>query len=243
MFKLFHTSVHFSNMKFRLAVLLTRRSHRYFSSVASFCLIMISIIIYSRLLMNKLTLLLLTGAALAGGGVCLLRLAWAGRQRSLALNLLAWSVLSVGLLLGALAAGAWGFSVSSLVAMACAFILLARAGFTAPPDKTNPSARRAHILPDKGEALHLGRRFGTFALSVPGALVASVLMAIAVRTLVSWAGWQEANSTVLALFLMPLLWAGLMFALLINSRRTSQLALLGLPAAVSGIIILAGVSA
>jgi len=193
--------------------------------------------------MDKSTLLQVIGALSAAGGVALLRFAWAGQQRSLALNLLAWSVLSVGLLLGARAGGAWGLSISSLVAMTCAFILLARAGFTAPPDKMKPSARRAHVLPDKGEALQLGRRFGTFALSVPAALIASVLVAIAIRTLVDWAGWQEANSSVLALFLTPLLWAGLMFALLINPRRTAQLKLLGIPSAVSGIIILAGVAA
>lgn len=192
--------------------------------------------------MDKATLLQLIGAIAAAGGVMLLRFAWARWQRSLALNLLAWSVVAVGLLLGAQAGGAWGVSVSSLAAIASAFLLLARAGLTSPSDKTKPSARRAHILPDKGEPLHLGRRFGTFALSVPVALIASVLVAIAVRTLVDWAGWQEANSTVLALFLAPLLWAGLMLALLIIPRRTSQLTLLGVPVVMSAIIILAGVS-
>lgn len=193
--------------------------------------------------MDKSVFWLVAGAALAAGGVLLLRFAWAGQQRSLALNLLAWSGLSLGLLFGAHAAGAWGFSISSLVAMASAFLVLAYAALTAPPDKAKPSARRAHVLPDTGEALHLGRRFGTFALSVPAALMASLLTAVAARTVADWAGWQEANSIVLALFITPLLWAVLLFALLINPRRPAQLAMLGIPSAISGLILLVGISA
>jgi len=182
--------------------------------------------------------LLWGGGAVAIAGVLLLRSAWSLGRRSVPLNAAAWGLLLIGLLGGAQAAGAWGLSVVSLAAMGCAFALLAHAGLTAPAGKANPSKRRAHALPNSGEPLHLGRRFGTFALTVPAALAVAVLVALAARVLAGYAGWHEADGNVLAFFLTPVIWAILLFALLMQADRRGQILLLLLPAAAGGIFVL-----
>lgn len=188
--------------------------------------------------MMEATALLWGGAAGAVAAISLLRLAWSRPRRSLPLNAAAWGLLALGLLGGAQAAGAWGLSIVSLAATGCAFLLLGHAALTAPAGKAKASARRAHALPDTGEPLYLGRRFATFLLSVPAALIASLLLALAGRGLAGMAGWREADSNVLALFLTPIVWSVLLVALLMKTERRGQAALLAVPAATGALLLL-----
>lgn len=179
-----------------------------------------------------------SGGAAAGVAVILLRLAWSRPRRSLPLNTAAWGLLALGLLAGGRTAGAWGLSVVSLVAMGCAFLLLCHAGLTSPAARFRASARRAHVLPDRGEPLRLGRRAITFLLSVPAALIVSLLIALAVRGLLPAAGWHEADSNTTAFFLTPVLWSVLLFLLLMKTDRRGQAALLAIPAAAAALLLL-----
>lgn len=183
-------------------------------------------------------LLLWSGAAAAMAAVLLLRLAWSRPRRSVPLNAAGWGLLLLGLLAGAREEGAWGLSVISLVAMGCAFALLAHAALTAPANRAKPSARRAHALPDRGEALRLGRRFGTFALAVPAALCSALLVTLAARSLAGLADWHQADANVLAFFLMPVIWSILLFMLLMKTDRREQVMLLVLPAVTGGLLLL-----
>lgn len=160
----------------------------------------------------------LAGVAAVAG----LRAAWSRQHRSAPANALCWGLLLLALAVGGGAAGAWGLAVVSLAATASAFLLLGHAAVTAPVGKLSASTRRVHMLPEKGEALHLWRRIATFTLCVPVALIVALLLALAARLLANAAGWTEADSNVLALFLMPLCWSLLLFALLMTNDRRVQ---------------------
>lgn len=174
--------------------------------------------------------LLWAGAASAMAAILLLRFAWARPQRSVPLNAAAWGLLLVGVLLGALDAGAWGMAIVSVVAMAAASLCLAYAGLMSPPGRAVASNRRVNMLPERNEPMQLGARFLTFALTVPGALVATFLAALGVRALAGRAGMGEADSNVLMLYLMPLLWAVIATVQLMWPRRRMQALLVVVPA-------------
>lgn len=78
----------------------------------------------------------------------------------------------------------------------------------------------------------------TLLLCVPVALAVALLLALAARVLANAAGWTEADSNVLALFLMPLCWSLLLFALLMTHDRRAQGGLLA-ALAIIPILILA----
>ncbi len=193
--------------------------------------------------MDDATLLLWIGAAGAGAAILLLRRAWGKPARSMTANAAAWGLLGGALLCGAMGAGAWGLAVVTLCASLAAFLCLAHAAISTPPGrKTAASKRRVHMLPEKGEPLHLGARLLTFLLTVPGALIATLAVTLAIRGVVGRLGVHDANGNALTLLLMPLIWAVLVTLLLMQARRRDQYLLLGLPA-VAGILILAATGA
>lgn len=172
------------------------------------------------------TLWLWAGGLAGMAAVLGLRAAWSRKHRSAPANAMCWGLLLLALALGWGAARAWGMAVVSLAATGCAFLLLGHAALAAPAGKASASTRRVHMLPEKGESLRLWRRIATFILCVPVALAVALLLALAARALTDSAGWAEADSNVLALFLMPLCWALLLFALLMSQGRRGQARLL-----------------
>ncbi len=174
-------------------------------------------------------------------GVSLLRLAWARRQRSLALNGAAWGLLVLAMVLAWRSDGMWGVSIASLFGMGAACILLAWAGITSPPGKAAASTRRVRMLPETGEPKRIGRRIATFAMSVPLALIVSIGLGIALRGLAALAGWSEANANALGLFIVPLAWSIIACLMLMQEKRRGQWAILlacvlpSLPVIVTGV--------
>jgi hypothetical protein len=166
------------------------------------------------------------GAIAAIGGVGLLRWSWGRKQRSVPANAAGWVLLLAACTLGGLAAGAWGVTVVSLVAMALAALLLAFAAATAPASRSRPVDRRVRMLPEAGESLRLGGRLLTFALVILAGLAASLAFAIALRSAALGLGWSQANANATALIAVPLIWGVLATILLMLESRRSQLILL-----------------
>ena len=179
-------------------------------------------------------MLIWLGSAAAVAAVLLLRRSWGLKARSTAANALAWGLLILAVALGAAGAGAWGISVVSLVATTVAFLCLAQAALASPRPKAVGVTRRTAPPP---EPRCVGARLLVFLLAVPGAMVASPAVALAVRALSGLAGADESNSNTLALFLMPLLWMGIVTLLMLEPRRTRQYILVGAPLVLGGLVL------
>lgn len=181
------------------------------------------------------------GAAGLVAAVLQLRRAWSLPRRSAMQNGIGWALMLVGAALALAGNGAWGLAVAALFGMAAAALLLAHAGWTAPKGKGRASDRKAHMLPEKGEPRHIGRRLLTFILTVPLAFAASLLAALGVRALAGMAGWSDADGNAMTLLLLPLLWGFLAFWLLMLPRRRAQFTWLAVPAAAGlGLIFIGG---
>lgn len=166
--------------------------------------------------------MLWTGVVSALLGIALLRHAWSLSRRSPAWNGAGWTALGGAAGLAAAAEGAWGVSVAALASMAAALVTLAVAGILSPKGRTKASNRRAGMLPEAGEPRRIGRRVVTFLLTVVGGLVVSVGLGLAARWLGDLLGWSEANANVAALYTVPVVWALLVFVLLMQEKRRSQ---------------------
>lgn len=188
------------------------------------------------------TALIVAGAISAALAVGVLRVSWERTERSFPLNSLGWGLIALASVLAWQAAGAWGVSIAALAGMASATVVLAVAAVTAPAGKAKASNRRVRMLPENGEPKEIGRRIATFLIVVPVALLVSIGLAVVVRAIADLAGASEANSTALAFFATPLVWAILAHVLLIQQRRRSQWLVLGasalpiVPVALTGII-------
>ena len=166
-------------------------------------------------------------AALAGvAGVAVLRLAWSRKQRSAALNGAGWALLGGAAVAGAAAEGAWGVAVASLFAMGAAFVALAAAGLRSPARSATASNRRVGMLPEAGEPRRIGLRAGTFLLTIVAGFAVAIGLGLALRELGLLLGWSETNANVAAMFCVPLAWTALVFALLMQERRRTQIATL-----------------
>jgi hypothetical protein len=122
--------------------------------------------------------------------------------------------------------------------MGVALLLLSHAAWTSPSvTAARASNRRVNMLPQAGEPLGLVRRILTFLIVAIIAMIVSVDLAVATRALLLWIGASEANAIVMAFFVMPLGWAWLAYALLMQERRALQWRLL-LIYAVPGLIML-----
>jgi hypothetical protein len=170
---------------------------------------------------------LLAAATVAGlAGVGVLRVAWAQPNRSLPLNLAGWLLMLGGAVCGWAAAGAWGTAVAALFPMAGALLLLAIATFTSTPTKLKASNRRAGLLPERGEPMRIAGRLLTFVLVGVLAAALGSGIAVALGALLLLMGMSEANAYALALQLMPLIWAALAFAVMMQPSRRGQLKIL-----------------
>jgi hypothetical protein len=171
---------------------------------------------------------LLVAACLAGlVGVGVLRAAWSRPKRSVPLNLAGWLIMLGGAALGWAAAGAWGTAVASLFPMGGAFVFLAAAAVASTPGKLKASNRRAGLLPEGAEPMRIAGRLLTFVLIGVLAAVLGVGLAVALGALLLLAGLSEADAYALALQLMPVFWAALAFALLMQPSRRGQFKVLG----------------
>ncbi|WP_156141030.1 hypothetical protein [Sphingomonas sp. 37zxx] len=157
------------------------------------------------------------------GGVAALRYGWSQPKRSAAINALGWAALIASVGSGWLDSGAWGVAVAALVTMTAAFTALAIAAARSPQGRAASPSRRAGMLPPPGEPRRIGRRVATFVMVVPGGFFASVALALSVRGFGMWLGWGEANANVAALYTVPITWAMLATALLMQTRRRSQI--------------------
>lgn len=182
------------------------------------------------------------GTAAIVAAVLQLRRAWGLPRRSLVQNVIAWALMLAGAMLALVGDGAWGLAVASLGGMATAALLIAHAGWTSPRSKARVLDRKAHMLPEKGEPLRIGRRLLTFLITVPLGFTAALLVALGARALAGMAGWHDADSNAMALLLLPLLWGLLAFWLLILPRRREQFSWLAAPAAAGLVLIWIGVA-
>ena len=176
--------------------------------------------------MEPATALLWIAAGAGAGGVATLRYAWSLEQRSAAWNGAGWGALVLAAILAAVAAGAWGVAIVGLAATACALALLGEAASRSPPGRAEGSKRRAFLLPEGGEPRRLGRRFVTFLLVMVAGWAVAIGIALSLRGIGMAIGWGEANANVAALFAVPIVWGILACALLMQSRRRTQLATL-----------------
>ncbi|WBY17336.1 hypothetical protein PF049_04045 [Erythrobacteraceae bacterium WH01K] len=153
------------------------------------------------------TAIIALALVLAVAGIFTLRISWGRVGRDVHLNLIGWSLLAAGTIVGAMKAGAWGMAVTAAAAMIAAIALLLVAA--ARSDAKGRSARR---LPRPACAASLQntapawRGAITFALAGPVSLLAVVALALAVRTRIVGAGGEEADANVAVLGLVPLLW-------------------------------------
>lgn len=168
-------------------------------------------------------MLLWTGSIAAVSAVGLLRLAWGRPARSRAMNGAAWTLLLAGVVAAGLAEGAWGVAVASLCATLAAFVLLAVAAIRAPARRAKASNRRVGMLPERSEPRRLGRRAGTFVLTIVAGFAVSIGLGLALRGFAGLLGWSEANANVLAIYTVPVAWAVLVFVLLMQQNRRSQI--------------------
>lgn len=187
--------------------------------------------------------LLWVACASGVAGVAGLRYAWSLSQRSVCWNSAGWAMLAGSTLCGWRADGAWGASVAALWSIGAAFVALAVAAVRAAPGPARAPRRRAHALPNAGEPRQIARRIVTFLIVVPLAMLASVALAVAIRGLGGALGWAESNANVAALFLLPLAWSALVFALLMQKRRRVQFATLAACVAVSAPFLLTDIGA
>lgn len=191
--------------------------------------------------MTETASLLWIGAAATVAAVLQLRRAWSLPRRSATANGIGWALMLAGAALALAGDGAWGLAVASLCGMTSAVLLLAHVGWIAPKGKGRASDRKAHMLPEAGEPLALGRRILTFLITVPLAFAAALLAALGARALAGLAGWSDADGNAMTLLLLPLLWSILAFWLLMLPRRRSQYSLLAIPAAAGlGLIFIGG---
>lgn len=180
--------------------------------------------------------LLASAAAASAAGVGLLRYAWSQPKRSVVLNSLGWAAMFLGCIMAGAHSGAWGISITVMLGMAAALVLLAYAA-VASPLSAGPkvSNRRVRMLPEGNEPLYLGRRFTTFLIVALAAPVVSTIIAVGSRGLAVRAGAGEANANVIALSVMPIAWTALSHALLMREERSAQIKLLVIWAALGSL--------
>ncbi|MDG5747580.1 hypothetical protein P8Q88_05245 [Qipengyuania sp. XHP0207] len=176
-------------------------------------------------------------ATLAIAGVAVLRLSWGKPQRSTILNIAGWVTLLAALVVGDSAAGEWGVAVIVLVATFAASVALA---FAAAKPARKARAKTIRTSHRGSSEITVAQRSGwvTFLIAGPLALVASLLLALAIRAVILTTGGAEADGNVAVLATVPVAWPVLTFALLMMTRRTRQVAWIAGIAALSASLLL-----
>ena len=161
---------------------------------------------------------------IASAGILLLRLAWGRQARSAALTGFAWALLLAAVIAGTWQAGAWGTAMVALAAMTTATGVLAFAAVTAPAGK--PMRLNPRRIADVPRASSIGQKLLTLLLAGILPMAAALFVALALRVLADLLGWSQANSNVLCLLMMPIVWAGMTFWLLMMRRPVQRVVLL-----------------
>ncbi|MXP09866.1 hypothetical protein [Pseudoblastomonas halimionae] len=168
-------------------------------------------------------------------GVAVLRHSWGRPSRSLLWNGAGWAALALAALLGARSGGAWGVAVTVCVATTVALVFLAGAANERPAWRRSTRKERQSSAKQAEAARSFGARLTTFVVAGPLALVASVLLALAVRVALMAGGTGPANGNTAVLGLVPLVWPLLTFALLMIERRPRQFGLLAIVTALAAL--------
>ncbi|MCA0977243.1 hypothetical protein LCM19_02580 [Qipengyuania flava] len=165
--------------------------------------------------------------ALSVFGIVILRVSWGRTGRYSTLNALGWGTVILAVLAAGSHSGAWGIANVSLCAMAAAgvFLLLDAAK---PLAKRKKSAPKARSLPAARRSA--GKALATFLIAGPLSLLASLVIALALRDLIAATGGSQANANVTVLAFVPLAWPLLSFAVLTMRSRMRQFAWLSAPA-------------
>ena len=166
--------------------------------------------------------LMWAAAAFAVAGVAVLRVSWGKPKRSTPLNIAGWAALVVALVVADSAAGEWGITVAILIATGAAFVALAIAGAKPVRKARARTVRTSHQGTDEMKSRPRSGLL-TFAITGPLALAVSMLVALAVRSLIVGAGGAEADGNVAVLATVPIVWPVLAFALLMMAGRKAQL--------------------
>ena len=169
-------------------------------------------------------MLLAFASALGIGGVLALHRSWAGKGRHRGLVIAGWFMLGGGAVLAGLAEGAWGVAIAALPTMTTALIILAVAAWRCPPpQEPRPGKVRR---PARPAPRRIPARLATFAIIAIGALFASLALALGARSAALAMSWGEANANVVMLFVLPVAWSALAYALLVAPNRNRQFAIL-----------------
>lgn len=159
---------------------------------------------------------------LAAAGVLLVRAGWPAKARGRGPLLIGgWSAIAVSLVVMGWRDGAWGVTMSAVVAMVVAHGPLAvaalekgkKAKVERAPRETDPT-----VTLSPGGWLGVGRRVTIFLLVVPFGAVVAMLFALAVLGGVRAVGWHDVNSTPLGFLLWPIAWALLATWMLMYER-------------------------
>ncbi|HVI98826.1 MAG TPA: hypothetical protein VM657_07145 [Sphingomonas sp.] len=137
-------------------------------------------------------------------GVAALRRGWGGPRPWIVAG---WTLIALALVILTATAGAWGLAVGASAAMAAAMLVLARAGIAEPGRETRSPRAMPTVTPPRWRWRGLARRIAVFLLIVPVGLVASAILAFGCDAIARRAGWVEADSLALALFVQPVVWA------------------------------------
>ncbi|SFP86575.1 hypothetical protein [Sphingomonas rubra] len=162
----------------------------------------------------------------------LVRLGWAGRRGAAPIG---WAIAAVALVVLVVKDGAWGLAVGTTVAIVAALALVLHAAAISAPRTMRPP-REAPAVHVPHHARDVARRVAVFALVVPVAFVAAQGLAFGLQALARRAGWDDANTTVLALFLQPVLWTAIM-AVQMTRASTARMVAPPAVAAVAGLLL------
>lgn len=153
-------------------------------------------------------------------GMVLVRFGWAGRR---GIAPLGWALALAALVVLTAGDGAWGLAVGVTTGIVVALALVLHAGAAAPPRAVRaPRERPSVTIPHR--AGDIARRLAVFVLVVPVAFVAAQGLAFGAQAATRAAGWDAANTTVLALFLQPIVWAAIMTAQMTRATPTRMVA-------------------
>jgi hypothetical protein len=172
----------------------------------------------------------LIGTGLSGLGLFSLYRAWKGHPNKQLLSYSGWAMLLLALLFWGAAGGKdRGIALGAIVISLQALLFVAYQAFL---DNAPKKARRRKIRKikptEKLSAMIIVRRIGTGLWVTLGCGALSFLTAIGLHELFWQSGMHASNSLVLALFVFPILWAGLSALSLTSHKRAMKLGTYGL---------------
>jgi hypothetical protein len=120
---------------------------------------------------------------------------------------------------------------------AAALLVLAYAAVTsAPPKRTSTREAAIHAIDVRVILAGLPRRITVFFLVVPVGLAASTIVALGARAAAMRAGWAGADSTMIALAGMPLIWS-VIASLQMTQSSLAKMAALAIGPAILGALL------